>query len=91
MKTIVDTNGKVLQTGDQGLQVVSEDGVSLLDIGEVSDSTVIDIFIRLADGVQLSKNTSESGDRIVEILLPRTATQLVVAKNVGTINMNNTF
>ena len=88
MKTIVDTNGKVLQTGDQGLEVVSEEGIPLIGIGEVSDDTVVNVFIHLQEGIKLIP--SELGEHHHEILLPRTQVT-VVAKNVGTINMNSTF
>ena len=47
MKTIIDTHGKVIQTGDQGVQVVSESGIPLLVIGEVSDDTVTNVFLTM--------------------------------------------
>ena len=43
--TIVDTYGRVLQCGTGGgVRVVSECGQHILDISEVSDDKVVDIF-----------------------------------------------
>lgn len=47
--TIVDTNGVVLQVGKYGagVRIVSEDSVHIMDISEVSDGGVIDIFFKM--------------------------------------------
>ena len=52
VKTIVDTHGKVLQQGTSGVRVLSEDGVHLLDIGEVSDEAVMNVFFHLQQPLQ---------------------------------------
>lgn len=71
--TIVDTNGKVLQRGTQGLRVVSEDGVHLFDLGEVSDDLVMNVFIHLGEKVRefgfLPRNEDSVSD--LEILIAK--------------------
>lgn len=61
MKTIVTTSGKVIQQGDgEGLIIASEDNTNVLEISEVSDDQVINLFgdlVRRQDKL-ITKNDS---------------------------------
>jgi len=47
--TIVDTHGHVFQVGTQGVLVVTEDEIPLLDINEVSDETIVNVFFEMTE------------------------------------------
>lgn len=65
--TIVDTNGKVIKTGNQGVRIVSEDGVHLLDMSEVSDDSVVNVFIRTGKNIEIINDLHGHS----EIICPR--------------------
>ena len=49
--TIVNTHGKVLQQGTQGVRIVSEDGTQVMDFSESSDDTCTNVFVRFGEGL----------------------------------------
>lgn len=53
-KTIVTTDGRVLRQGTDGLIVANYDGVEIMDINEVSDDNIINLFISLKNGGELN-------------------------------------
>jgi len=71
--TIVDTNGKVLQTGTDGVKVVSECGVDLMSFSEVSDTECINVFITQGEEFKARGFLPPDADTVsdLEILIPR--------------------
>lgn len=69
--TVITTTGRVLSSdpNSQGVTIVSEDGLPLLEISEVSDSEVINIFATVLNG-GLNHNTL-GVDNTFEILASR--------------------